>query len=459
MNTAPARHLEADVAVVGGGLAGLTAARRLSASGVDVVVLEGRDRVGGRTLNLELDDGDVVEIGGQWVGPTQDRVLGLISELGMETFPTYCEGKNVLELGGRISTYTGTIPRVSPLVLLEMERVRRRLARMQEEVPLEDPWNAPLAREWDAIPFSQWMSRTTRSRRVWDLFRAAAAVVWGADPSEFSLLWALFYMRSGGGLDALLDTRGGAQQDRLVGGSQEISVRLADELGDRVALGTRVTRMVADERGVSIETSLGSARARRAVVALPPPLCTGIEFDASLGVARTQLASRMPMGSVIKATAIYSAPFWREQGFSGEAVSDRGPVCTTFDNSPYASDKGAMLGFIGAREAAAHARLGISERRRRTLEAFARLYGDQALRPLAYHEQVWGEEDMSGGGPVCSPTPGTLTAYGDALRSPVGRLHWAGSEASTVWAGYMDGAVRSGERAANEAAAALSADD
>lgn len=455
MTTAPARHLEADVLVIGAGLAGLTAARRLSAAGVDVMVIEGRDRVGGRTLNLELSDGDVVEIGGQWVGPTQDRVLDLISELGLETYPTYCEGRNVLELGGRKSTYTGTVPKVSPWVLLEMERVRRRLGRMQEEVPLESPWSAPRASEWDGISFSEWMSATTRSKRVRDLFRAASAVVWGADPSEFSLLWALFYMRSGGGLDALLDTRGGAQQERLVGGSQEISLKLARDLGERVVLGTTVTRVDQDERGVSLVTSLGSARAQRVIVALPPPLCRGIEFDSSLDFARAQLSARMPMGAVIKATAIYQTPFWRDAGLSGEAVSDQGPVCTTFDNSPYDSEKGALLGFIGAREAARHAQLGISERRRRTLESFARLYGEQALHALHYHEQVWGEEELSGGGPVCSPSPGALTAYGRALRDPVGRLHWACSESSTVWAGYMDGAVRSGERAAEEVAVAL----
>lgn len=165
------------------------------------------------------------------------------------------------------------------------------------------------------------------------------------------------------------------------------------------------------------------------------------------------------MGAVIKATAVYPTPFWREAGLSGEAVSDRGPVCTTFDNSPYDSEKGALLGFIGAREAARHAQLGISERRRRTLESFARLYGEAALHPFHYHEQAWGEEDLSGGGPVCSPSPGTLTAYGRALRDPVGRLHWACSESSTVWAGYMDGAVRSGERAAEEVAVALGASE
>ena len=455
MTPAPSRHLDADVAVVGGGLAGLTAARRLASAGVDVVVLEGRDRVGGRTLNLELADGEVVEVGGQWVGPTQDRVLSLVAELGIETFPTYCDGRNLLELGGRISTYTGTIPRVSPVVLVEMERVRRKLSRMQQEVPLEAPWTASRARELDSISFSQWMSDTTRSRRVRDLFRAAAAVVWGADPSEFSLLWALFYMRSAGGLDALLDTRGGAQQDRVVGGSQEISIRLCDELGERVVTGTRVTRICQDERGVSLDTSLLSVRSARAVIALPPPMLRGIDFDGSLGLAHGQLAARMPMGAVIKATAVYPTPFWRQAGLSGEAVSDRGPVCTTFDNSPYGSEKGAMLGFIGASQAAAHSQLGVSERRRRTLEAFARLYGEEARHPLAYHEQVWAEDELSGGGPVCSPAPGALSAYGDSLRAPAGRLHWAGSETSTVWAGYMDGAVRSGERAADEIVAAM----
>lgn len=442
------------MAVVGGGLAGLVAGTDLAASGIDVVVLEGRDRVGGRTLNLTLDDGEVIEIGGQWVGPTQDRVLALIERLGLETFPTYCDGSNVLELGGRLSRYEGTIPRVSPLVLMEMQRIRRRLDRLQREVPLEDPWSAPRARELDAITFGEWLSRNSRSKRVLDLFRAASAVVWGTSPSEFSLLWALFYMRSAGGLDPLLDTRGGAQQDRVVGGSVEISNRLGAGLGDRLMLGTRVQRIVQDERGVSLDAASVSVRASRALVALPPPLCRSIDFGGSLGTAREQLCARMPMGAVIKASAVYEAPFWRSDGLSGEAVSDLGPFCTTFDNSPWGSDKGVLLSFIGGPEAGHHASLGVSQRRARTLDGLSRIYGESARHPLAYHEQVWAEEDLSEGGPVCSPSPGTLTSYGPALREPVGRIHWAGSESSTVWAGYMDGAVRSGERAAGEIVAA-----
>ena len=443
------------MAVVGGGLAGLVAASDLASAGIDVVVLEGRDRVGGRTLNLEIGDGEVVEIGGQWVGPTQDRILALIDRLGLETFPTFCEGSNVLELSGRISKYRGTIPRVSPLVLIELERVRRRLERLQEQVPLESPWDAPRASEWDTVPFSEWMARNTRSSKVINLFRAASQVVWGSDPSEFSLLWALFYMRSGGGLDALLDTRGGAQQDRVVGGSQAISNRLGEELEEELILDARVTRIAQDELGVTLDAHSVSVRARRALVALAPPLCRSIDFADSLDPAREQLCARMPMGALIKATAVYEEPFWRGDGLSGEAVSDQGPFCTTFDNSPWGSEKGALLAFIGGPEAARHATMGVSQRRSRTLEGLVRLYGERARHPLAYHEQVWAEESMSEGGPVCSPTPGTLSSYGEALREPSGRIHWAGSESSTVWAGYMDGAVRSGERAAAEIARAL----
>ncbi|HET8976475.1 MAG TPA: FAD-dependent oxidoreductase [Solirubrobacterales bacterium] len=446
-----AERREADVAVVGAGLAGLAAARALAAAGRRAVVVEARDRVGGRTLNLELDGGAVVEIGGQWVGPTQTRLLALAAELGVETFPTHIEGRNVLDLGGRRSLYRGTIPRISPAVLLDVARARRRFDRLTASVPPEAPWEAPDAVRLDALTLGAWLERNVRTARARRLFEIAVGTVWGMPPSQMSLLWALTCAASGGGFDALVDTEGGAQQDRFAGGSQELSLRMASELGEgALVLGSPVREISQDAGGVTVIAAAAEVRARRAVVAMAPDLTGRIGFDPEPGGRRRQLAARMASGALTKCTAVYAEPFWRAEGLSGEGVSDAGPVETTFDNSPPGGSPGVLVGFIPGPAAVEHAALPASERRRRALGSLARLFGEDARHPRAYFEQAWGEERWSAGGPVCSPAPGALTAYGDELRRPAGRVHWAGAETSAVWCGYMEGAVRSGERAAAE---------
>ena len=443
--------------VVGAGIAGLCAARGLATAGRSVVVLEARDRVGGRTLNMQLGEGRISETGGQWVGPTQDRVLALIGELGLETFPTYHEGRNLLELAGKRKRYRGTIPRLSPLVLLDLDRGRRRLARLARTVPPEAPWTAPDAAELDATTVATWLGRAVRTRRARSLFELAVGTAFGVRPEQMSLLWMLHLVNSCGGFDAMIDTEGGAQQDRVVGGSQAISETIADELGDSsVVLSAPVERLEQDPDGVRALAAGVSVSARRAIVAMPPALTTRIRFSPSLPSQRDQLAQWMASGALTKCTAVYERPFWRDDGWSGAAVSDVGPVETTFDNSPADAgdpDSGApgvMLGFIAGPEAAEHARRPESERRRIVLDCFARMWGEQALGATAYFEQAWSEEEWSGGGPVCHAPPGTITAYGQELRRPSGRVHWAGAETATVWCGYMDGAVRSGDRAAAE---------
>jgi monoamine oxidase len=446
-----AQRDDADVVVVGAGLAGLVAARQLSASGRSVRVLEARDRVGGRTVNASIGAGKVVEMGGQWVGPTQDRVLALARELGVETFPTYYEGRNILELGGKLRSYKGTIPRLSPLVLLDIERVRRRLRKLAGEVSAEAPWTAADAEKFDSQTLHSWIVKRTRTKRARALLEVAVGTVLGTSSAEPSLLWMLSYVKSAGGFDALIDTEGGAQQDRFRGGSQEISTRLAAALGDAVVLGAPVRRIAQDGAGVVVEAEGLTARAQRAIVAVPPPLAARIAFSPSLGGQRDQLQQRMAHGALTKCAAVYPEPFWRERGLTGQAVSDAGPITTTFDNSPPDGSPGVMLGFVAGPEAIRHARRPEAERRRLVLDCFVRLFGEEAAHPGIYHEVAWAEEEWSRGGPVCSPSPGALSAYGEALRRPAGRIHWAGAETATVWCGYMDGAVRSGERAAEEA--------
>jgi monoamine oxidase len=447
----------ADVAVVGAGLAGLAAARELRAAGRDVVVLEARDRVGGRTLNEPIGDGKVVEIGAQWVGPTQDRVLALIAELGLETFPTYTAGKNVFERGGRIKTYSGTIPKANPVGLVEVGLAMKRLNSMAAKVPPQAPWRAPEAERWDSETFATWMRRNVRTDSARDILRLAIIGVWAAEPRDVSLLHVLFYIRSAGSIEILTDAEGGAQQDRVVGGTQLISLRMAEQLGPAaIEYSTPVRSIRHSEAGVTVVSDRVTASAKRAIVAIPPTLAGRIAYDPPLPHRRDGLSQRMAQGSVVKCMAVYERPFWRERGLSGAVTSVTGPVSVGFDNSPPDGTPGVLLGFLEAQAARAAMDLPGEERRVLVGECFGRLFGPEAANPVDYVDKAWGADEWSRGCYGGFMPPGAWLDHGSALREPVGPLHWAGAETATVWNGYMDGAVGSGQDAARAIVAELS---
>ena len=198
---------------------------------------------------------------------------------------------------------------------------------------------------------------------------------------------------------------------------------------------------------ITVGSDRGDVTAKAVIVAIPPAHRAGIEFIPELPAEYGKLAQHWPQGILSKAYAAYETPFWRANGCSGEAVSDEGPVFITFDVSPDEKGPGILLGFTDART---FDPLPPDERRERALAGFAALFGDEALQPIDYVDHCWGTEDFAPGGPTAAVPPGSWTTYGPWLRKPVERIFWAGTETADEWTGFLDGAVRSGRRAAAE---------
>jgi monoamine oxidase len=443
-------QLDADVVVVGAGLAGLVAARQVQRQGASAVVLEARDRVGGRLLNHPIGDGKVVEVGGQWIGPTQDRIAALAKDMKVDTFPTLVSGENVIEFHGKLSRYRGTIPRIGPHVLADVAQAQFKIGRLAKTIPLEQPWTAKNARRLDSQTFETWLRRNVYTKGGRALIELSIEAVWAAEPADLSLLHVLFYTASAGNFEILLDTDGGAQQDRFVGGSQLVAIRLAEQLGN-VRLNAPVRRIEHGPDGVTVHADGVSVRGRSVIVALSPALTSRITYDPPVPGHRDQLTQRMPQGSVMKCMAIYEEPFWRADGLSGQATSDTGPAKIVFDNSPPDGSPGVLLAFLEGERARVLGRRPAEERREAIVGGLTRLFGPKASKPADFVEKSWAEEEWTRGCYGCYMPPGAWTSFGDALMAPIGPIHWAGAETASVWSGYMDGAVQSGERAAREA--------
>jgi monoamine oxidase len=436
----------ANVIVVGAGLSGLCSARELVRQGKDTLVLEARDRVGGRMVRKSVIEGGWIDLGGQWIGPTQVGILSIAESLGVKHFDFYARGRTVVNYNGAFSTIDGSFPPINALPSIpsadvaEAHRVWEQFRTLAATVNVERPWLTPDAPALDAQTVTSWLTTATRSE-----FARFCVNYWvlnqeGADPGATSMLFALTSYGSGPDEEQ-------PEQWLFDGAAGQIPERLADELGDRIFLERPVLRIEQDTRGVTVTTSDGDYRADFAVVAIPPYLAGAIDYSPALPARRIQFTQRAPMGSVIKYAAVYPTAWWRAKGLSGSTVSDR-TVVATADSSPSDGKPGILTGFVIGPAAIRLAGQSDDARKRIVISDLTAYFGDEAMYPVQFIEMNWPCEKWTGGGYNVVLAPNTLTTYGPAMAESVGRIHWAGTEMSSKWTGYFEGAVQAGYAAA-----------
>lgn len=447
---------QVDVVVVGAGYAGLVAARGLRRAGHDPVVLEARGRVGGRVLTTRTAAGQPVDLGGQWLGADHHRLRALAGEYGVRTFRAPAGGSDTYLTDGRPRRFTGELPPIGVLgraaVLLTMARLDRMAATLDPQRPAV----GRRAARWDGTTVATWLQRNVPHRAARRIVEMVVSEGLSTDPGTASLLGLLTYLRAGGGLAAHVSAEGGALQDLFVDGADAVARGIAAELGGAVSLGARVSAVCADDGGVTVSVPGMDVRCERVVITAPPPLAGRITYDPPVPARRDHLTQRMPMGSITKMVAVYEQPFWRREGLSGTVLSPDGAVPTVLDVSP-PEGPGVLCALVPGGSSRRLDGVSGDESRRQVLDHLAISFGPAARQPLEWFEHRWADDPDSRGGYSAYWAPGVMSAAGDTLRAPVGRVHWAGSETSTEWTGYMEGAVRSGERAADEVAAALAA--
>jgi len=445
-------NLSRDVVVIGAGVTGLTAATRLRAAGLSVIVLEARDRVGGR-LWTDIVDGQMFEVGGQWVSPDQSALIETLDELGLETYERYRAGASVYIGADRVAhRYRGDIFPAGAETQAELERLIVLLDSLVAEVDPARPWDHPRAAEFDHVSFRQWLeNQTADSEAIENIALFIADAMLTKPAHAFSLLQALLMAASAGSFSNLVDADFILDR-RVVGGLQQVPLRLAHDLGADVLLGVPVSAIAWSDDAVRVVSAAAGivVDARYAIMAVPPNLHSRVEYRPPLPALRQQAQQHQSLGLVIKVHATYDTPFWRADGLSGTAFSPYQLVHEAYDNSNFGETRGTLVGFVSDEKADALLRLEPEERRRRILDSLAAYYGPQALDPAVYFESDWASDHWTQGAYASSFDLGGLTRYGAQQLEPVGAMRFGSSDVAAHGYQHVDGGIRVGRRLAAE---------
>ena len=437
-----------DVIIIGAGFSGIAAARKLRQAKKSFIVLEARDRIGGRVYTKSLADDLYVDLGGQWIGPNQTRMYELCKEYGVEYFETFDEGSNIIDLNEKIKTYKGIIPKMDILSLLNLDWVLRKLERMAKSIPLQSPWSHTKARLYDQTSMDAFLVKNCHTQACLSVMRIAAQTIFAANLESLSLLHTLFYIKSGTNLNTLINVKNGAQQHRLVGGMQPLLEKMAGPFQEQILLEHAVTEINQSESEVSVNGKDFSFTTKKVIIAIPPPLVSKIIFQPPLSKEKTMAISHIKMGKVGKCFAIYEKPFWRTDGFSAQILADSSsPFQAMYDSSPKEADYGIMMAFTISDRADEFFKKELPKRQEIMTSFLVRYFGKKAANPIQYLDYTMTDEKWSGGCYAEIYPMGTWTNFKNAYSKPEKNLVWAGTETSDVWFGYIEGAVRPGEKA------------
>ncbi|MCT0253527.1 flavin monoamine oxidase family protein [Synechocystis sp. PCC 6714] len=438
-----------DCIIVGSGLSGLIAARNLSRANHSVLVIEAQERLGGRMYGEYLPSGQWIDRGGQWVGPTQDRFLALLDEYNVGRFPSPSDGLKVLLFNGKRyefdgffqGVFQGEVPKISSDEWNDAMAAWEKFDTLAQGLDEQHPKATAENKKLDSQTFADWIKENTQTEfGHWYFAYMCRAVgfLGPAEPSQVSLLHVLWGHKSASQGE-------NPEAELLHGGAGQIPQKIAAELGDSILLGEPVIHISQDNRGIEITTTKGKYQGKFAIVATPPHLAGRITYSPPMPPLRQQLTQRVPMGTCCKLLISYDRPFWRERGLAGIGLGNTTWIELCADSSDPTTGVGVIASFVVGDRYAKWIAMGAEERRQGVLSDLALYFGEEALSPVTYDEVDWPSEQWVGGGYAAFMPPGVWTSFGQALSAPVGRVHWAGTEIAPRWAGFFDGAVRTGE--------------